>query len=598
MKKTKNEKGFCKQAKLIWQIFREGFALNPKVTYFEALHGIIEKVQVILDVFLPAVIVNCIIEEKSVTTILLIVLIYAVIFSVAGLIERSSKLFQEANGFKTVNLFRSKINQKSMRVDFVDTESPSTLDALDTAKEALWEFIDVGYVFFNDILGCLISFIAMSYVLSTVDIGVYLVIIVLIIASTLIERKKANKLHDLRAKEASEQRRVHYCSSLLRNLRLGKEIRVFNSGNYLCGKYRSAYSKWIDVRQDQERYMTKWSVLQKILNFCQIMITYAAAIWKYSLGVIPIGSFLIYINAIRELSNTVTGFFNAFIELSQVSNYYEDYKAYMTRKETLRNTSTGKIAPRTIDYIEFRDVSFQYPGQKTYALSHVSLKIHGKDKIALVGENGSGKTTLVKLLMRLYDPTEGVILLNGTDIREFDYDSYLSIYSAVFQDYVMFSYTIRENLCFDHPASDEQLYSLMDNMELADLFNTCANGLDTYLGKEFSEEGIDLSGGQKQKLAICRALYKDGSVVILDEPTASLDPISEHGVYQQVDRFTQGKTEVFISHRMSSTKFCHQILVLEKGVIQEQGTHEELLALRGLYYEMFSKQAKYYISSP
>lgn len=162
----------------------------------------------------------------------------------------------------------------------------------------------------------------------------------------------------------------------------------------------------------------------------------------------------------------------------------------------------------------------------------------------------------------------------------------------------MFSYTIRENLCFDHPASDEQLYSLMDNMELADLFNTCANGLDTYLGKEFSEEGIDLSGGQKQKLAICRALYKDGSVVILDEPTASLDPISEHGVYQQVDRFTQGKTEVFISHRMSSTKFCHQILVLEKGVIQEQGTHEELLALRGLYYEMFSKQAKYYISSP
>ena len=250
------------------------------------------------------------------------------------------------------------------------------------------------------------------------------------------------------------------------------------------------------------------------------------------------------------------------------------------------------------DYeIEFRHVSFRYPGSDTFALQDVSMKFRVGERLAVVGMNGSGKTTFIKLLCRLYDPTEGEILLNGINIKKYDYDEYRSVFSVVFQDFHLFAYGLGENVaarmhydrqlaerCLQYAGFEERLKELPD-------------GLDTYLYKDFCKQGIDISGGEAQKIALARALYKDAPFIILDEPTAALDPIAEYEIYSKFNDIVEDKTAVYISHRLSSCRFCDTIAVFDHGQIVQHGSHDELMAdANGKYQELWNAQAQYYVS--
>jgi len=244
--------------------------------------------------------------------------------------------------------------------------------------------------------------------------------------------------------------------------------------------------------------------------------------------------------------------------------------------------------------IEFRNVSFKYPGSETYALSHVNMKFPINERLAVVGMNGSGKTTFIKLLCRLYDPTEGQILLNGVDIKQYKYDEYMNLFSVVFQDFQLFAQPLGQNVASCEKYDNSRVVDCLNKAGFGERLSSLQNGLDTYLYKTMDSNGVDISGGEAQKIAIARALYKDSPFIILDEPTAALDPIAEAEIYSKFNEIVGNKTAVYISHRLSSCRFCNAIAVFDAGQIVQYGTHEELVSCEGKYQELWNAQAQYY----
>ncbi len=267
------------------------------------------------------------------------------------------------------------------------------------------------------------------------------------------------------------------------------------------------------------------------------------------------------------------------------------------RKGTLDVATTSKGISNGLPLsheVEFRDVSFKYPGSSAYALQHVSFKFKVGKKAAIVGENGSGKTTFIKLLCRLYDPSDGVILLDGIDIKEYNYIQYMNLFSVVFQDFQLLSFPLAQNVACRKNYDSKKVEDCLKKVGFEERLKTLPNGLDTYLYKNMEEEGVEVSGGEAQKIAIARALYKDSPFVILDEPTAALDPLAEAEIYSKFDSIVGNKTAVYISHRLSSCRFCDEIIVFDSGHIVQQGSHEDLVNVTGKYNQLWHAQAQYY----
>lgn len=256
--------------------------------------------------------------------------------------------------------------------------------------------------------------------------------------------------------------------------------------------------------------------------------------------------------------------------------------------------TTEKRSDRQYE-VEFKNVSFKYPGSEIWALKNVSMKFKVGSRLAIVGENGSGKTTFIKLLCRLYDPQEGEILLNGINIRKYNYRDYMNIFSVVFQDFQLISQPLGNNVAGSTNYDEEKVRKALIDAGFGERLETMPEGLNTQLYKDFTENGVEISGGEAQKIAIARALYKDAPFIILDEPTAALDPIAEAEIYAKFNDIAGDKTAIYISHRLSSCKFCDEIMVFHEGSVIQQGTHEMLVAEEnGKYYELWHAQAQYY----
>jgi ATP-binding cassette subfamily B protein/ATP-binding cassette subfamily C protein len=251
--------------------------------------------------------------------------------------------------------------------------------------------------------------------------------------------------------------------------------------------------------------------------------------------------------------------------------------------------------PRTAGpVIEFRNVSFRYPNQERYTLKNINITIRGGEKLSIVGENGAGKTTFTKLLARFYRPTEGTIYLNGVDIQDYDYDQYAEMFSVLFQDFALFVMPLRDNITLGRNIGDKEIITALEQSGFKDRLARLEKGLDTPVYKTFDETGFEPSGGEGQKIAMARALLKGAPVVILDEPTAALDPRAEYEMYMRFNEMVHGKTAIFISHRLASVTFCVKVAVFKNGEIVDHGTHDELMKKQGLYHELFTMQAQFY----
>ncbi len=338
------------------------------------------------------------------------------------------------------------------------------------------------------------------------------------------------------------------------------------------------------------------TTLSRVVSVLLTGIVYVFVCLKAWAGAFGIGSVTQYVGAITQLCAGLSDLLKVFGELPFNAKYLKDIRAFLEIPNDMYQGSlpTEKRDDREYE-VEFRDVSFKYPRSDVWALRHVNMKFKVGSRLAVVGMNGSGKTTFIKLLCRLYDPTEGQILLNGIDIRKYKYDDYLNVFSVVFQDFQLAALPIGQNVAASADYDRDRAEDCLRKAGFGERLDSLPKGLDTYLYKELDQEGVDVSGGEAQKIAIARALYKDAPFIILDEPTAALDPIAEAEIYSKFNDIAGDKTAIYISHRLSSCKFCDEIAVFHEGAVIQQGTHAELVAdEKGKYHELWNAQAQYY----
>lgn len=387
------------------------------------------------------------------------------------------------------------------------------------------------------------------------------------------------------------------------NRRWGSDMITFDLNRVVLEEYRKylLHPKWIEkVEKATIRYHTLSIILNGILTIAIFLFTAA----KVYIGALGIGNFILYQGAIDKFVKALCGISTDMGKLFHNNQYLVEFYQFIDSPNHMYQGTLAVEHRDDIDYeIEFADVGFQYPRTDTWALRHVDLKFKIGDTLAIVGENGSGKTTFIKLLCRLYDPTEGRILLNGIDITRYRYQEYIGLFSVVFQDYKLFGFSLGENVAANYRYDENKARQCLIRAGMGEKLkaldhDAAARGdaLHRAIGREYDSEGIDFSGGELQKIALARALYKDAPFVILDEPTAALDPKAEAEIYTKFNVLVRDKTAVFISHRLSSCKFCDEIAVFDKGSIVQTGSHDELVVDRdGKYYELWSAQAQYYL---
>lgn len=339
-----------------------------------------------------------------------------------------------------------------------------------------------------------------------------------------------------------------------------------------------------------------WYVISSIFSVIFTGVVYLFVCSKAWAGAFGLGMVTQYISSISKLSGKVSSLFQVLGQARNHATFLKMNFDFLDIENVMYQGSLTIEKRNDRNYeIEFRDVSFQYPGSDQYALRHVNIKFRVGQRLAVVGQNGSGKTTFIKLLCRLYDPTEGVILLNGIDIRKYNYEEYLSVFSVVFQDFRLTDYTLGQNVAAREVYDKTRVEDCLRKAGFGERLKELPLGTDTYLSKTFSEEGVDMSGGEKQKIALARTLYKDAPFIILDEPTAALDPIAEAEIYSKFNEIIENKTAIYISHRLSSCRFCDDICVFDKGTVVQQGSHDSLVQKEGgKYHELWYAQAQYY----
>ncbi len=389
-----------------------------------------------------------------------------------------------------------------------------------------------------------------------------------------------------------------YVNHYLDGHKAGKDIRLYHQNKLILDELNSAGQKSTEIVNDLNTEVFKSNTLITLANFALILYTYLYVGIKSVSGAFAVGSIVKYSGGVLQFAAAFSGTMNAFSQLRANIKYLQDYFDFIDLpSEQIKNDSTIPF-DRKRAVIEARNVSFKYPGSDEYILKNVSFIINSREKAAIVGKNGSGKTTLVKLLCRLYEPTDGVILYNGIDIRNYNIDEYRKNLGVVFQDFKLFSFTIGQNVASDVEFDRAQATKCLEKSGFGKRLSDLKDGINSYLYKDFDEHGIEISGGEAQKIALARALYKNPPLIILDEPTSALDPIAEADIYEKFGEIVDCKTSIFISHRLSSCHFCDKILVFADGRIVEQGTHRELLNNHNSQYaRLYNAQAKYYNSN-
>ena len=423
------------------------------------------------------------------------------------------------------------------------------------------------------------------------------VIGILIFAYYRTNAKYSKRIVDSQKKRALCQIPLHYyLNDYADDSKAGKDIHIFNQKKLIRHSVNRFYKEW-------EHYSNTWFTDQckrsNVHNAVYIIssgLTFLYVALKVYIGAFGIGGFLKYQFCIARIIESCFIISARIADIRSNNDYLELFFEYLDMPSEMHygTIPTEKRSDNIYD-IEFHNVSFKYPHSDVYAIKNLSFKFKVGEKVAVVGMNGSGKTTMIKLLCRLYDPTEGYITLNGIDITKYDYEDYLALFSVVFQDFRLFSFTLGENVACEKDYDKEKVLACLSTAGLDERVNTLEKGLDSVIYKDFDDDGIEISGGEAQKIAIARALYKDAPFVILDEPTASLDPLAEYEIYSRFNDMVENKTAVYISHRLSSCRFCDKIAVFHEGEIIQFGSHEDLLKdINGKYYELWNAQAQYY----
>ncbi len=620
MAKNKDKVTLKETFQIHWRAYKDVQHLCPGVFAVTAIHSIAKALTPYVTVFFSAQIINELAGARR--TEELIRLVITALISIGtmtlatGLLLRWRYVIADRYAYRKNHLLADKL----LSLDFADMDNPKTHDLKAQIEQSEnwsgWGISQLYYRWADFVEGCagIIGAVALTVSLFTLQVpaessmaflnhpGFITALIGLIAAVTVLGPVCNNKS-------------MAYWASCAEEARLGN--RIFGAFGFISEQPHRAvdfriynqeaiaqhYMRQMDVFSHEGKMqklargpMGAWTAAGKSLGSILTGIVYVFVCLKAWGGAFGIGSVTQYVGAVTALSGSVSTLINCIGMLKENVPFMRTTYEFLDIPNSMYQGSltTEKRSDRQYE-VEFRDVSFKYPGSDLWALRHVNMKFKVGKRLAIVGENGSGKTTFIKLLCRLYDPQEGQILLNGIDIRKYRYDDYMHIFSVVFQDFQLICQPLGNNVAGSMEYDRERVEKALIDAGFGDRLAAMEKGLDTMLYKNLSEDGVDVSGGEAQKIAIARALYKDAPFIILDEPTAALDPIAEAEIYSKFNDIAGDKTAIYISHRLSSCKFCDEIAVFHEGAVIQHGTHAELVADEtGKYHELWNAQAQYY----
>ena len=569
-----------------------------------ALTTLLSAVTPLINIVIPKYIVDSAFIEKDFALgmywAIALICINLVVYCISSLLGYAAAK-QKNKLFLSFNIY---ISELIMDMDYKDIENPETLNMKDRAMKSAFSggrgFCGSVEVLFG-IISNIIVFIGAVIKVTELNIFLILIILVVIILNTIYNKKTLKENYILDKEKVPIERKNSYVFNLINDFSIGKEVRLYKLKGYITEKYKET-SEESNVFYNKAFFNnTKNGLFSGLTANIQLLVIYFILLLQvFQSTDFTYGDFTAQFAAVNTLSSSLLAIVTSVLAINQMGFYIDDLISFLNLPK--KSNDKGLSIPESSVYeFDFVNVSFKYPGSDVYALRDINLHFTTDQKISMVGLNGSGKTTFVKLLLRLYDVSSGEILLNGNNIQKYCYNDYIKIFSSVFQDYKLFAYSVLENIAFadaDENLDGEKLRKALCESGVDEFLKEKDRGIDAFVYKIFDITGFEPSGGEGQKIAIARALYKDSKFVILDEPTSALDPIAEYNLYEKLNNMVNDKGCLFISHRLSSTVSADNIFVFENGSVVEQGTHKELMNhSHGLYKDMFEKQASHYIET-
>ena len=555
----------------------------------------------LLGLVLPMLVLDGLTQRDDLTVMLVQIAVCAALLTLFKAGDTKVNFTLRERAWKFYCLFGFvQINTKKMDVDYELYSSPKGKVAAQKAMMAVSNNIDYAIVAFflklKDVTMNLLGFASFAAILATLNPWIILFLLLSYGADGVVALLLERWRHKMRDTEAALWRKSRYLSQRTSLAMFAKDIRIYSLTGWLQALRESLMQEELSLNGKQERRSMFQMVLAGVLVFARDGLAYAYLISRMlDDPEMSIGMFSVYFGAIAGFGGWLMNLVEGASELVSVNNRVKDYRGFMDMDPPQEKPAAPAVAPP--HSIRLEHVSYSYPESDQVILDDISLEISAGENLALVGVNGAGKTTLVKLICGLLHPTAGEIYLDDINIKEFGRDEHFRRIGAVFQDICVMPVTVAQNITYEHNLSDEQerrLWAALEQAGFAARVRELPDGIHSKMMKQFNEGGVEFSGGEMQKLLLARALYRDAPILILDEPTAALDPIAENALYQTYHTLTEGRTSIYISHRLSSTRFCDRIVLLDGAKLAESGTHEQLMALGGKYAEMYEISSKYY----
>ena len=575
-------------------------------------------IQMYLQVFQVSKLIDMVISARPWQDIIVFIIITGSIDLALWIVQEIIKKHDNCHNFAHQINQRKMIWEKIINMDYVHIESPDTFIMERRAMDGMYR---MGRVFYNllEIFSGTVSIVLGLIMIAPIAfksapqlsgfagfINSYWGLFAAIALAALLEIGKAllpikksykcfSELQNDRELLQYSRTSSHYADDISSNYQNGKDIRIYGEQELILNEFKRNTESWLKGWTHGVRRDLPMNFGAGMITLASNVVIYGFAVFRAINGALTVGEiigFVMYFSRIRDSMNRIAGGFGGMsvdLEFMKTAFDFLDIP-----DEKYKGTIPTEKRDDNEYEFEFSHVWFKYPNSEQYVLKDVNLKWRVGEKMALVGKNGCGKSTLVKLLCRLYDPTEGEITLNGIDIRKYKYEDYMALFSVVFQDSELFSFSIAENVASSDEYDPELVTDCVTRAGLGERLESMENGIETCLYKHFDEHGVEISGGEAQKLCLARAIYKGAPFIVLDEPTASLDPISEHDIYTKFNGIVGTRTAVYISHRLSSCRFCDEITVMEDGTVAERGTHESLIEADGVYKALWEAQAEYY----
>ncbi len=576
----------------------------PKLLVFCLLVILVNGLIPVVTAWLPKVVIEEITDGKPLRQLLLVTGTMTLALAVLSGLQKYLDQLVYWNKFKMNAFFLRQITRKGLTTDYRNQENEHfrTLQNESFAScngnfSHYAQTYDAAVRFLSNLLG----FLAFAGILLTLNPLLILFLCLTTLAGFLLNRRISKWLEGSTEEKAGYEHRMQYVIRAADDPRAAKDIRLYRMASWLDGIYEKNLSGLLGWYRKYTAKLFRVSAADSALVLVREGAAYAYLLYLVLNNRISVAEFVLYFNVVAGFSTWLGSLLGEITVLQRLNHAMNRFRAYLEYPETYLREEGKPLGDRTAPKkLELRHVTFRYGDDGEDVIRDLSLLLEPGEHLAVVGLNGAGKTTLVKLLCGLTEPAEGAVLYDGTDIREYNREKYYRLFGAVFQDYSILPVTVEEIVAEEESENTDhaRVEACLKQAGLWGKIASLPEGVKSRYGKAFWDDGTDLSGGEIQKLLLARALYRQAPVIVLDEPTAALDPVSENRLYETYDEVMRGKTTVFISHRLASTRFCHRIVLIEHGRIAEEGTHAELLAKKGRYYELFETQAKYYRENP